>query len=107
MHIWVHEWQNACRFLFKGRAPIPSERPPVASERPPEVVTSEPAGPQRALLPQTPPADPPPVESAAASATPVRRNPQRNQQAPQRYWQHGYSVVKSYCQAMTGALLLT
>jgi hypothetical protein len=91
-----------------GSERAPSERAPVASERAPDGLTPESAGPQRAPLPQALPASPPPVEPAEAPLpTPVRRNPQRNRRAPQRYWQHGYSIVKSYCRAMTGALLLT
>ena len=38
---------------------------------------------------------------------PVRRNPRRNFRQPECFCQHGFSLVKSYCRAMTADLLLT
>ena len=39
--------------------------------------------------------------------TPVRRYAYGNQHPPERYHQHGYSVTRSYCRALTASLLLT
>jgi hypothetical protein len=93
------------------RAPQPDAVPPAAA------VPPDPPDPQRTPLIQpespqrAPPADDPlpasPLEYAPP-VTPVRRNPCRVRQVPQRYrTQHGFLVVKTYCRAMAGALLLS
>ena len=75
------------------------------------------ASPQRAPQRAPPPFDaellPPEPDLGPELPTPIRRNPRRNPQrscnkkAPARYRQHGFTVVRSYCRAMVGALLLT
>jgi hypothetical protein len=85
--------------------PPSSQRARPSSQRadPPPSLDSPPESPQRA-----PPTGPVALDPADGSPTPVlRRNPLRNRRAPTRYRQHGYSVVRSYCRAMVGALLLT
>jgi hypothetical protein len=91
---------------FQRAPPEPPDAPQRAppTEDPPG--TTEPAPPQRAPLDDLPS----PISEAEMEPellTPVHRRSQRTRLPPKRYRQHGFLVVKSYCRAMVGALLLT
>jgi hypothetical protein len=95
---------------------VPQRAPPGSDAPQRAPPSSDPDGPQRAPPPSPPPPDPIVPQRAQPETslegpeppTPVRRNPRRTRQVPERYRvQHGFSVVKSYCRAMVGALLLT
>jgi hypothetical protein len=110
----AHRSQDGANAVDESHIPEPDDEmqpqraPPDASQRAPTEVAFDfpepptPDSPQRALpTPDIPP------ELPADPHTPVRRYPTRNRRAPVRLHQHGYSVVRSYCRAMVGALLLT
>jgi hypothetical protein len=85
------------------RAPLSPQRAPPSSQRATQRAPHR--APQRA--PPTPFDLTETIQSEVEDPTSDRRNPKRSHRAPKRYRQHGFSVVRSYCHAMVGALLLT
>ena len=95
-----------------GQSHPPEQRTP--AQRAPKVL--EKLEKRATSTPESPTATPETFEYAVeelgatndpSPVNPVHRNPRRNFRQPERFCQHGFSLVKSYCCAMTAALILT
>ena len=82
------------------RAPTLLEKLDQRAPSTPEPPTATPEAFEDAVEELGAPNDPSPVN-------PVRQNPLRNCRQPEHFRQHGFSLVKSYCRAITADLLLT